>query len=131
MLEVLSRWLIQQPAHILLIAAINLALWAACRVTVLRTAPKSNVLWVPAVAWLAYAGWERLVLAKSPQGQHPCRPAADLARHRARYALGLRPRHAGLAVSRPAAPVAARMCRSGTSSSVPRLSSFPGRIAQA
>jgi hypothetical protein len=67
MLEVLSRWLIQQPAHILLIAAINLALWAACRVTVLRTAPKSNVFWVPAVAWFAYAGWEWLVLVKSPE----------------------------------------------------------------
>jgi len=26
MLEMLSRWLIQQPAHILLIAAVNLAL---------------------------------------------------------------------------------------------------------
>ena len=67
MLEILSRWLIQQPGHILLIAAINLALWAAGRATVLRTVPKSNVLWVPAVAWLAYAGWEWLVLVKSPE----------------------------------------------------------------
>ncbi len=67
MLEVLSRWLVQQPTHIVLIAAVNLALWAACRATVLRTVPKSNVLWVPAVMWLAYAGWEWLVLAKSPE----------------------------------------------------------------
>jgi len=67
LLEILSRWLIQQPGHILLIAAINLALWAAGRATVLRTVPKSNVLWVPAVAWLAYAGWEWLVLVKSPE----------------------------------------------------------------
>jgi hypothetical protein len=67
MLEMLSRWLIQQPAHILLIAAVNLALWAVCRATVLRTVPTSNVLWVPAVAWLAYAGWEWLVLVKSPE----------------------------------------------------------------
>jgi hypothetical protein len=66
MLEVLSRWLVQQPAHILLIAVVNLALWAACRATVLRMVPKSNVLWVPAVMWLAYAGWEWLVLVKSP-----------------------------------------------------------------
>jgi hypothetical protein len=67
MLEVLSRWLVQQPAHILLIAMVILALWAAGRATVLRTVPKSNVLWVPAVLWLAYAVWEWLVLAKSPE----------------------------------------------------------------
>ena len=67
MLEVLSLWLVQQPAHILLIAMVILALWAAGRATVLRTVPKSNVLWVPAVLWLAYAGWEWLVLAKSPE----------------------------------------------------------------
>jgi hypothetical protein len=67
MLGVLSRWLVQQPAHILLIAMVILALWAAGRATVLRTVPKSNVLWVPAVLWLAYAGWEWLVLAKSPE----------------------------------------------------------------
>jgi len=67
MLEISSRWLVQQPAHILLIAAVHLALWAACRATLLRANPKSNVLWVPAVAWLAYAGWEWLVLVKSPE----------------------------------------------------------------
>jgi hypothetical protein len=67
MLELLSRWLIQEPAHILLVAAVNVALWAACRATVLRTVPKSNLLWVPALAWLAYAGWEWLVLVKSPE----------------------------------------------------------------
>jgi hypothetical protein len=67
MLQVLSRWLVQHPAHILLIAAVNLALWAGCRATVLRTVPKSNVLWAPAVMWLAYAGWEWLVLVKSPE----------------------------------------------------------------
>ena len=67
MFELLSRWLVLQPAHILLIAAVILALWGVCRATVLRTAPKSNLLWVPAVGWLAYAGWEWLVLAKSPE----------------------------------------------------------------
>jgi hypothetical protein len=66
-LEVLSRWLVQQPAHILLIAAVNLALWAAGRATVLRTVLKSNVLWAPAVMWLAYAGWEWLVGVNSPE----------------------------------------------------------------
>jgi hypothetical protein len=63
----LSRWLVQQPAHILLIAAAHLALWALFRTTVLRTVPKANVLWVPAVLWLAYAIWEWVVLTKTPE----------------------------------------------------------------
>jgi hypothetical protein len=63
----LSRWLVREPAHILIIAAVHLALWAMFRATVLRTAPKSYLLWVPALAWLAYAGWECLVLVKSPE----------------------------------------------------------------
>lgn len=67
MLESLSRWLIQEPGHILVVAAVNLALWAVCREGVPRTMPKSNVLWMPALAWLVYAGWEWLVLMKSPE----------------------------------------------------------------
>jgi hypothetical protein len=66
MLEIVIRWLVQQPAHILLVAAANLALWATCHATVLRTRPKSNVLWVPALLWLAFSAWEWLVLVKSP-----------------------------------------------------------------
>jgi hypothetical protein len=63
----LSRWLVQQPVHIFLVAAIHLALWALGRVTVLRTVPSANVLWAPAVLWLAYAGWEWLVLVRTPE----------------------------------------------------------------
>ena len=66
MVEMLGGWLIQQPAHILLIAGVNSATWAFCRATVLRTAPGYNVLWIPGFLWLAYAGWEWLVLARSP-----------------------------------------------------------------
>ena len=67
MLETLGQWLIQQPAHILLVATINLALWALCRATVLRRAPRSNVIWAPAALWLAYALWEWLGLVKTPE----------------------------------------------------------------
>jgi hypothetical protein len=63
----LSRWLVQQPVHITAVAAAHLALWALCRVTVLRAAPGANVLWVPALLWLAYAAWEWLVLVKTPE----------------------------------------------------------------
>lgn len=67
MLEALAHGLVQQPDHILLIAAAHLALWAACRATVLRNAPSANVLWVPALLWLAYAAWEWLVLVRTPE----------------------------------------------------------------
>jgi hypothetical protein len=67
MLETPSAWLVQQPLHIALVAAAHLALWILCRSTVLRTVPKSNVLWLPAILWLAYALWEWLVLVKTPE----------------------------------------------------------------
>jgi hypothetical protein len=67
MLEALAHGLVQQPGHILLIAAAHLALWAACRATVLRNAQGANVLWVPALLWLAYAAWEWLVLVRTPE----------------------------------------------------------------
>ena len=33
----------------------------------LRGVPKANVLWVPTALWLAYAGWEWLVVTQSPE----------------------------------------------------------------
>lgn len=67
MLEWLARGLVAQPAHILAVAAALGALWLVGRATVLRAAPKANVLWVPAVLWLAYAGWEWLVVTQTPE----------------------------------------------------------------
>ena len=66
-LQSLAGWLVQQPIHILLVAAAHFALWALCRATVLRAAPKANALWAPAVLWLGYAAWEWLVLVKTPE----------------------------------------------------------------
>ena len=65
-MEPLARWLVQQPGHILLVAALNLGVWWVARATVLRMAPRANVLWVPAALWLAYAAWEWLVLTRTP-----------------------------------------------------------------
>jgi hypothetical protein len=65
--ETLGCRLVQQPAHLLLVAVACLALWGLCGVTALRKAPEANVLWVPAVLWFAYAGWEWLVLARTPE----------------------------------------------------------------
>lgn len=66
MIDWLARWLVAQPAHILLVAAALAALWLLGRATVLRNAPRANVLWVPALLWLAYAGWEWLVVTQTP-----------------------------------------------------------------
>ncbi|MFO1315373.1 MAG: hypothetical protein U1F58_07190 [Burkholderiales bacterium] len=67
MIESLARWFVAQPAHILLVAAALGALWALGRATVLRGNPRANVWWVPAVLWLAYAGWEWLVVTRTPE----------------------------------------------------------------
>jgi len=66
-MEFLSRWLAQQTGHILAVAVFLRALWVVCRATVLRDAPKANVLWVPALLWVAYAAWEWLMLKKTPE----------------------------------------------------------------
>lgn len=107
-METLSQWLAQQPAHILLVAVASLALWALCRATVLREAPKANVLWVPAVLWLAYAGWEWGVLARTPEAD--IRVDLILAPDRHRDALGLLACGSGL-VGGPAEGAVTRAAR--------------------
>lgn len=67
MLETLGRWLVQQPGHILEIAAGYGTLWVLLRVTILRAAPRDNVFLVPAFLCLGYAAWEWLLLHKSPE----------------------------------------------------------------
>jgi hypothetical protein len=66
-MEILAKWLVQHPLHILVVAVLHLVAWVACRATVLRNAPRANVLWVPALLWLAYAAWEWLVLVRTPE----------------------------------------------------------------
>jgi hypothetical protein len=58
--ETLGRFLIQQPLHIAGVAAVFFLLWAVAR-------PRSKVLLVAALAWTGYAGWEWLVLARTPE----------------------------------------------------------------
>ena len=67
MIEWLAGRLVGQPAHILFVAAVLAAAWAFGRATLLRHTPKANALWVPAALWLAYAGWEWLVVTQSPE----------------------------------------------------------------
>jgi hypothetical protein len=65
-MDMLARWLVQQPLHILLVAAAFFAAWGLVRATPLGKVPRANALRVPAFAWLAYAGWEWLVHVFSP-----------------------------------------------------------------
>ena len=59
-------WLVGQPLRILLVAAAHAALWVIVRASRLRDAPRTNTLSIPALAWLAYAGWEWLVVVEDP-----------------------------------------------------------------
>ncbi len=66
MIEWLAGWLVGQPQHILTVAAAHAALWLAAESTRSSATRRANALWVAALAWLAYAGWEWLVLVRSP-----------------------------------------------------------------
>ena len=67
MLDVIARGLVAQPLHVFVMALLHFGLWATIAATALRESPKGNVLWVPALLWLAYAGWEWLVQTVSPE----------------------------------------------------------------
>lgn len=59
-MEVLSRLLVQQPLNIFLVAAAFMLAWVFWR-------PRNKALHIPALAWLAYALWETLVLIQTPE----------------------------------------------------------------
>jgi hypothetical protein len=63
----ISRFFVQQPLHILAVAFIHLALWTAVRSGRIPAVRHPGVLLVPALAWLAYAAWEWLVLVRTPE----------------------------------------------------------------
>jgi hypothetical protein len=58
-------WFVQHPLRILALAAIYAALWG-----VLRAGPpgrRANALLLPAAFCLAFAGWEWLVMVRTPE----------------------------------------------------------------
>jgi hypothetical protein len=66
-MDLFARWFVKRPLNIAGVALALAALWVLGRATVPRHAPKANVLWLPALLWLAYAAWEWLVLVKTPE----------------------------------------------------------------
>lgn len=65
-MDVLVRWLVQQPLHILCVALVLVLLWALLR-RLPHRARRANGLLVAALGWLGYAGWEWWVLVKTPE----------------------------------------------------------------
>jgi hypothetical protein len=66
-MDALSRFFVQQPLHILAVAAIHFLLWAAARRGRIPAIRHAGAILVPSFAWLAYAAWEWLVLIKTPE----------------------------------------------------------------
>lgn len=66
-MDTLSRFFVQQPLHILSVALVHFVLWAALRFGKIPVVRHPNALLLPALAWIAYAAWEWLVLVKTPE----------------------------------------------------------------
>ncbi len=56
---------VQHPLRILALGAIYITLWAAIRAA--RPGRRTNALLLPAAFCLAFAGWEWLVLVRTPE----------------------------------------------------------------
>jgi hypothetical protein len=54
----LSRFLVQQPLHILAVALVHLLLWAKARFGKNPAVRHSDALLAPALGWMAYAARE-------------------------------------------------------------------------
>ncbi|GMU73676.1 MAG: hypothetical protein IT519_00995 [Burkholderiales bacterium] len=67
MVEVLARVLVAHPLHVFAVALVHFGFWAGIGMTAMRGSPTGNVMWVPALLWLAYAAWEWLVGAVTPE----------------------------------------------------------------
>ena len=63
----LAQVLVGKPLHILALAAGVAVCWLVLRVVRGAEARHPNTLLVPVVALLLYAGWEWLVLSRSPE----------------------------------------------------------------
>jgi hypothetical protein len=66
-MDALSRFFIQQPLHIPAVALVLLVVCGALRGGRIPAVRHPDRLLVPALAWLAYAAWEWLVLVRTPE----------------------------------------------------------------
>lgn len=65
-MDVLARWLVRQPLHILCVGVALMLLWVLLRQRPYR-ARRAKALLVAGLGWLGYAGWEWWVLVETPE----------------------------------------------------------------
>ena len=66
-MEKLSLFLVNKPMHVLLVASVYFLLWLVLRVVKSSAVHHPNIILVPAIFTLLYAGWEWLVTVKTPE----------------------------------------------------------------
>jgi hypothetical protein len=66
-MKMLAQFLVGKPLHILALAAGVAACWLVLRLVRGAETRHPNALLVPVVALLLYAGWEWLVVTRSPE----------------------------------------------------------------
>jgi hypothetical protein len=66
-MDELSRFLVNQPLHVLLVSSVYVLLWLVFRFLKAGVIRHPNALFVPAVFALMYAGWEWLITVKTPE----------------------------------------------------------------
>lgn len=65
-MQFLSSLFVQEPLHILAVACLLLACYLALRGRQRRGEHRTGVLLSASIAWVGYAGWEWLVLRRTP-----------------------------------------------------------------
>jgi hypothetical protein len=66
-MEFLSRFLVQQPLHILGVSSIYFIIWALLRFYWVKENLHPNAILLSGACWLLYAVWEWVVLIKTPE----------------------------------------------------------------
>ena len=66
-MDKLSSFLVNKPVHILAVALAYFFLWIVLRLVKSRVIHHPDALLVPAVFAVIYAGWEWLVITKTPE----------------------------------------------------------------
>lgn len=66
-MEFLASLFVNQPLHVLLLAAVYLVAWVVLRLAGVPAGRRPSALLVPAVFAFLYAGWEWLVTTRTPE----------------------------------------------------------------